>query len=296
MCNEKMSFIKSLKMLGQAIVCHLMISCIAPGVFAATATADKGQSSALVKTADGRLVVPEIARIIDRGELIVAVLEKDTPPFVYVSNGELVGADIDIVRRVAAALQVSVRFDRTAKTYDEIVLRVAQGHADLGVSKLARTLKRSQSVLFSTPYLLLDHALLVNRLAFADMAKERKATKAVRNFTGKMGVLEGSAWAEFAKRSFPKAEIVPFKTWKMAVEAVTKGAVVAAYRDAIEVRTIMKADPALSLTLRTVTFTDLYSVLCVMIGPNNHMLQSFVNEVIANQPEKLTLNYLLTVN
>ena len=37
--------------------------------------------STLVKVADGRLVAAELARIINRGVLIVALHEKDTPPF-----------------------------------------------------------------------------------------------------------------------------------------------------------------------------------------------------------------------
>jgi hypothetical protein len=69
--------------------------------------------------------------------------------------------------------------------------------------------------------------------------------------------------------------------------------VVAAYRDAIEVRTVMKADPSLALTMRTVSFTDLQSVLCVMVGSRDNMLLSFVNEIVANQTEPPTVSALL---
>jgi hypothetical protein len=47
------------------------------------------------------------------------------------------------------------------------------------------------------------------------------------------------------------------------------------------------------LTLRTVSFTDLNSVLCMMVGPRDSMLLSFVNEIVARQIEPVTLNALL---
>jgi len=56
---------------------------------------------------------------------------------------------------------------------------------------------------------------------------------------------------------------------------------------------VMRADPGLALTLRTVTFTDLASALCVVVGLKDSVLLSFVNEVVANQPEKLTVGKLL---
>jgi ABC-type amino acid transport substrate-binding protein len=249
--------------------------------------------SPLVRVPDGRLLAPDIARIVLRGELIVAILNKDTPPFVHEKDGVLSGVDIDLIRKIAKELMVPVRFDRSARTYDEVAQLVANGQADLGVSKLARTLKRAQSVLFSTPYMHLDHALLINRLAFAHVAREQSVTQAVRNFTGTIGVLAGSAWEEFARRNFVKATMVPFARWSDAVDAVKRGQVAAAYRDAMEVRAIMRSDPSLALTLRTVSFTDLQSILCVMVGSRDQVLLSFVNEVVANQTERLTVSKLL---
>ena len=261
-----------------------------------TPSAAQAQSephSPLVRVPDGRVLAPDIASIVKRGELIVAILSKDTPPFVYEKDGVLAGVDIDLIRQVGYELKVPVRFDRTSNTYDAVVQMVANGQADLGVSKLARTLKRAQTVQFSEPYMRLEHALLVNRLAFADVAREQSVSQAVRSFTGTVGVLAGSAWEEFARRNFTKAKVVPYPTWAKAVEAAKMGEVVAAYRDAIEVRMIMKAEPSLALTMRTVSFSDLHSVLCVMVGSQNHMLLSFVNEVVLAQTEQLTVNNLL---
>jgi ABC-type amino acid transport substrate-binding protein len=249
--------------------------------------------SNLVRVPDGRMLAPDIARIIIRGELVVAILKNNTPPFVDEKNGRLVGVDIDIVERVGRELKVPVRYDRSSNTYDEVTELVAAGKADLGVSKLARTLKRAQSVLFSTPYMNLEHALLMNRLGFAEMAEKKTVAAAVKTFDGKIGVLAGSAWVEFAKRNFPKAVVVPYPTWPEAVNAAKTGQVVAAYRDAVEVRKIMLTDPTLAITLRTVTFNDLHSLLCVMVGSRDTVLLSFVNEIVAGQTVKLTSSELI---
>jgi hypothetical protein len=69
--------------------------------------------------------------------------------------------------------------------------------------------------------------------------------------------------------------------------------VVAAYRDAVEVRQVMLTDPTLAITLRTVTFNDLHSLLCVMVGSRDTVLLSFVNDIVAGQTVKLTSTGLI---
>ena len=197
------------------------------------------------------------------------------------------------MEQVARELNVPIRYDRSAKTYDEIIQIVASGKADMGVSKLARTLKRAQTVLFTIPYVNLDHSFLLNRLEFAKMARSQTVTRATQNFNGTIGVLAGSAWEEFARLNFTKATVVPYPSWPKLVGAVKTGQVVAAYRDAVEVGTIMHKDTSLALTLRTVSFTDLQSQICVVISERNPVLVSFVNAVIANRPEKITTSKLL---
>lgn len=248
----------------------------------------------LVRMPDGSLAAPDIARIRNRGELIVAILNKDTPPFVQEKDGELVGVDIDLVKKIAEALRVSLHFDRSATTYDEIVQQVSLGKADLGVSKLARTMKRAEYVLFSNSYMYLEHALLINRLAFASLARDRPLKSVIKNFNGTIGVLAGSAFEEFAHTNFTAAKIVPFKAWNEVVAAVKKGEVVAAYRDAVEIRGIIQSDPGLALTLRTVSFTDIGSTLSIMVGPRDPVLLSYVNEIIAGRAEKLSVEILLS--
>lgn len=260
---------------------------------APAAAAAEPDRSPLVKVADGRLLAPDIARIVNRGELVIAMLASDNPPFFSVKNGDLVGTDVDLGKLIGKELGVPVRFDRSPRTFDGVADAVAVGQADLGISRLARTLKRGQSVHFSSSYMRLGHALLINRIRFAELAGDRPLPQVIRDFAGPIGVIANSSWEEFGRRNFPKAKLVSYPTWTDAVNAAKKGEVVAAYRDELEVMQIVNNDPSLALTLRTVSFTDLESSLSIMVGIRDLTLLSFVNELIAQRADKPTVSSVL---
>ena len=205
----------------------------------------------------------------------------------------MVGTDVNVARLIAKELGVPVRFDRTAKTFDAVADMAAEGRADIGIGRLARTLLRAQKVSFSTPYMKLPHSFMINRLEFSKISGDRAAPTVIRNFNGTLGVMGRSAWEEFGRRNFMKAKIVTYPSWGKLIEAVKKGEVVAAYRDEFEIQKIMRSDPTLALTLRTVTFNDIESSLSLMIGIQDTTLLSFVNEVIALRTEKPTVAMLL---
>lgn len=247
----------------------------------------------LVKVADGRLLAPDIARIVNRGELIVAMLGVDSPPFFYTRNGELVGLEVDLAKAIAKELKVAVRFDRSAQTFNEVVAVVARQEADLGVSKLSRTLARAQTISFTDPYLRLNHAFILNRVKFAELARDRPLPTVIRGFKGSIGVIAKSSFADYAVKNFPNAEIREFPSWGDVLKALEKGQIMAAYRDEFEIKRLLKIDPTVSLTLRTVTFKDLEDSLGIAVGIQDPTLLAFVNQFLAEGTEKLTIDKVL---
>jgi polar amino acid transport system substrate-binding protein len=247
----------------------------------------------LVKVIDGRLLAPDIARIVNRGELVVAMLGVDTPPFFYTKNNELVGLEVDIAKAIAKELKVSVRFDRSAQTFNEVIGVVARQEADLGISKLSRTLARAQTISFTDPYLRLNHAFILNRVKFAQAARDRPLPEVIRSFKGSIGVIAKSSFADYAIKNFPQAEIRDFPSWGEVLKALEKGEVMAAYRDEFEIKRILKRDPTISLTLRTVTFKDLEDTLGIAVGIQDPTLLAFVNQFLAEGTEKLTIDKVL---
>lgn len=245
------------------------------------------------RLSNGTIVATDIAAILRRGELVVAMLALDTPPFFYQDGNTVVGTDVTLAAQLAAELKVNMRIDRSAKSFNEVVEIVARGDADVGISKLSRTLTRAQSVLFSEPYLSLNHALILNRLEFAKISRDKPLPSVLRNFTGSLGVIAKSSFSDFATRNFPNAKIVPYPSWGEVIAAVKKGDVVGAYRDEFEIRRILKADPSLALTLRTVTLKDLNDTLGIAVGVGSPTLHAFVNQFLSQRSEKLTVESVL---
>ncbi len=280
------------------IRCFLALACLVAsgGAIAAgpgATAAAPAPAPTLVKVADGRLLAPGIARIVNRGELVVAMLGVDTPPFFYVKNGELVGLEVDLARALARELKVHVRFDRSARTFNEVVDIVARQDADLGISKLSRTLTRAQMISFTQPYLRLNHAFIVNRVKFAELARDRPLPVVVRGFRGSIGVIAKSSFSDYARKNFPLAELREFPSWGEVLDALDKGQIMAAYRDEFEIKRILKSDPTASLTLRTVTFKDLEDTLGIAVGIQDPILLAYVNQFLSESPEKMTIDKVL---
>ena len=260
---------------------------------AVSAALNLSPAPALVKVPDGRLLAPDIARIVARGELVVAMLGVDTPPFFYEKKGELVGVEVDLAKAIAKELGVNIRFNRTPKTFNAVVDTVARGEADIAVSKLSRTLARTQMISFSQPYLSLNHALILNRVKFAQFARDRALPEVIRGFSGSVGVIAKSSFADYAKRNFPNAKVVEYPGWEDVLKALDKGDIIGAYRDEFEVKRILKSDPTASLVLRTVTFKDLEDTLGIAVGINDRVLLAFINEFLSQRADKMTVNKVL---
>lgn len=230
---------------------------------------------------------PDIEAISRQGYLVIALVGTDNPPFFSVRNGQLVGIDVDLSKSIAAAFGVQPRFDRSAKSYDEVIEMVRTGRADIGVSKLSRTSAREKVVAFSEAYVTLRHALLFNRLTLAQKAQDMDLGDYMRHFHGTLGVIEKSAYETFAKMYFPDAKIISMRTWDEVVNASLNGTVDAGYRDEFAVRSVALDRPETSLELRSVTLNDAHGAISVAVPWNKPMLLAMVNQVIDDRPSKM---------
>ncbi|MEM9220581.1 MAG: transporter substrate-binding domain-containing protein [Cyanobacteria bacterium P01_F01_bin.150] len=224
----------------------------------------------------------DIQRILDRGKLVVAVLGKDNPPF-FMEDGDsqdLQGLDIKIAQGLADTLGVDLEFNRTPKTFNEVVDQVYQLNADLAISKLSRTLPRAMRVKFSRPYVTMRQGLLVNRLQLAEQTEGNRVIDAIRNFSGKVGVISGSSYVGFLKQKFPAASIEEYPAWDDIVDAVIKGEIQAAYRDELEVKEVVLRNPDASLRLQTVALTDTKDQIAMALPWDSSHLQALVNQYL----------------
>jgi ABC-type amino acid transport substrate-binding protein len=247
----------------------------------------------LLRMPDGRLLAPEFARIVSRGELVVAVLGVDQPPFFEEHNGQLTGIDIDIAKEIAAKLGVKVSFNRDAKTFDAVVDLLANAQADIAISKLSRTLPRAEIISFSAPYVRLHRALLLNRVKFAQFARGRAVPDVIRSYDGTIGVVMNSSYSAYVQSNFPRARVSSYPTWPAVLKALDAGEITAAYRDEFEVKHVLKQDPTASLRLRVVTLEDLDDTIAIGVNVGAPALLAYVNQFLAERSTKLDVSALL---
>ncbi len=236
---------------------------------------------------------PDLKRIQSRGKLITAVVDFELPPFIMRdAKGNLSGVDIELAQRIAAGLKVEVTFV-TASTFNGVVDLVANGSADIGISKLSITLERAKRVRFSTPYLVMRHALLINSLRLTK-ENDSNTISAVKHFDKELAVVKSSAYVEFSKTSFPDAKLKELDTWDPDVlSAVQKGTVFGALRDEYEVMKVMRTYPSASLLLKPVILTDMFSNIAIAVAWRDSQLLSWIDLFLSMSPHKLNTAMLL---
>jgi len=245
--------------------------------------------------AQSRREVPrDLRSIVEAKVLRVAVTRFDLPAFhVRGPDGTLLGPEIEMAQQIGRALEVKIEFLDDADSFDAVVDFVAAGRADIGVSKLSQTYNRLKRVRFSEPYVTLRHALLFNRVAIARIATGRPPAAVLQKYQGRLGVIAGSAYVDFAQRNFPGATVVEVRNWDAAIESLLKGQVDAVYRDEFEVRRVLKNKPALNVQLGSAMIVDQNALLSIAICDTCSKLQEFINYHIAVNRGLFTLKGLL---
>lgn len=202
----------------------------------------------------------DIRQIVERGKLVVAVRNEDTPPFIMIKEGcqnlqnnevcanvggkekTFYGLDIEIAQGIVASINgglkkvlkenntIKLELNPSQQQFDKIVGEVVTTKADIAISKLSISPERAVMVRFSKPYLTMDLGLLVNRKRL-ESAYQRsnldKITLLKQLPKKKIGVLEGSFSGRLAEKLFTDSDIQPFPptsngAWKDIIEAVKK--------------------------------------------------------------------------
>ena len=237
---------------------------------------------------------PDIQKIIDKKEIVIAMYEKDQSPFFMVTkSGELVGFDVDIARGIAKELGVKAVFNRSSISFNGTVNLVVTKEADLVISKLSRTLTRAKKVLFTKPYIVLRKGLLINRLRLAQAKKGRSTSVFIQSLTGKIGVIADSSYVGFGKRMFPNARMVEFPNWKDITEAVIDGQVTAGFRDELEIKKIIRSASDQVIKLQSVVFKDTKDPIAIAVSTDAPHLLHWLNQYLDSFNSVMTADKLI---
>jgi polar amino acid transport system substrate-binding protein len=133
-------------------------------------------------------------------------------------NGELIGFEIDVAKKLAEDMGVKVEFIPTK--WSGIIPALSTGKFDVIIGGMSVTPKRNLKINFTNPYYYSDQAVLANR----KMANNFKIT----DFNAPdvtIAARLGSTAALAAKQHFPKAKLRLFDDEPAAVQEVLNGRV-----------------------------------------------------------------------
>lgn len=215
--------------------------------------------------------------IVSDNKLRIAMPAFASDPFFPADGSGDKGIDMDLARGIAAELGVEPVFDRSAVTFDAMVQKLTSGQVDLAIGKLSRTLQRGRSILYSRPYAMLHQGLLANRLNLARITQGKPPEQIIRDFSGDLGVIEGSSFAAYAATTFPHATIKRFAGWNTVIDAIRTGTIDLAYRDDFEIKKLMVDDPSMTVVARSITLTDKVDTIAVGVRLDNPHLAAFVD-------------------
>ncbi len=224
----------------------------------------------------------KIAEVQKRGVLIVGMIEKDQYPFFFKNKkNELVGLDVDIAKRIAVLLNVSLKINRNAKSFNNLIPLILAKKIDVAISKLSRTLYRSQKVIFSNPYIVFNQALLLNRVQLAKVSSnDNEIIEILRTFSGRLGVIKNSSYERYAKVNFPYAQFVLLDTWEDVLDALGNSKVFGIYRDEMEITKYITQNPQTNLYLKPVVIKDRKDPIAIAMPAEAAHFSYFVNLVL----------------
>jgi polar amino acid transport system substrate-binding protein len=236
-----------------------------------------GGMAALVAPRAFAAPLSDLTRIYREHPLRIAMPRFASPPFFEAEGTQNSGIDVNLADAIARTLEVEVTFDRKPATFDEAVELIAEGAADLAICKLSRTVRRGRLICYSRPYAVFNHGLIANRIRLAHMAGSQPIEQVIRDFSGVLGVIGHSAFAEFAGANFPRATIREFPDWGSMIGAIRAEEIDMAYRDDFEIKKLLVDDPSLTVVARSITLNDKTDTLAIGIRPDATHLASFVD-------------------
>ncbi|MQB44763.1 transporter substrate-binding domain-containing protein [Rhizobium sp. ICMP 5592] len=161
--------------------------------------------------------------VLSNGKLRIAVLGSLPPYSTVGADGVPVGYDIDIAKKLAAALKVEPEFVVT--DIPSRVTSLQTGKVDVTIADFTRNVERSTSVAFSNPYVVTNMRLLVPESATYKTIEEANAAK-IRVAISRGGTAERAVPAHL-----PNAQIVRFNTQADELSALLSGQVDAMAED-----------------------------------------------------------------
>ncbi len=204
----------------------------------------------------------------NNGELVIAT-EAGFQPYEYYSNGEVVGVDIDIAKKIAEYLNKKLVIKDVA--FDSIISEVKTGKSDLGVAGISYTEERAREVDFTIDYVSSRQVIIVNKYSYINDISDTSDMK--------VAVQLGSVADSYLTEEYSNLEIVREKKFLAAIEDLKDNKVDAVVMDELPALKLVTDDMKI---LDESLFTDNYGII---VKKGNTELLNAINHVILDMKE-----------
>jgi ABC-type amino acid transport substrate-binding protein len=227
---------------------------------------------------DDYKIFGSINDIVKRGELIVCTRKKGTTPiFQMKTKNGYVGEDIAFAKSIADSLGVKLTMRMLYDTCDDVVDAIANREGDVGISKISYTDKRAAKVLYTSPYVVSNLCILVNRLAL----KKLKIQTIGELFENKKAVIAGNkntSYDYFAHQFSKGAKVVSVEDWENGIVGkVRKGEFAATVRDALVIKLLLHSDQKLCIEMLPIMLKDEADTYAAVVNNEDSSLCAWIN-------------------
>ena len=212
----------------------------------------------------------------DAKNLTIAT-EATFPPYEYYSNGEIVGVDIDIMKRVAEELNEKLIVKDV--TFDSIISEVKTGKSDIGASGISYTPERAEQVDFSDSYIDSNQVLVVRTDSYITGIDDLNGLS--------VAVQLGTVADSYLTDNYPGIKVVREKKFLAAIQDVKDGKVDAVFMDYVPATQFQGSELKI---LENPVMSDTYSFA---VAKGNTELLEAINKVIAEMKETGEIEKLL---
>jgi polar amino acid transport system substrate-binding protein len=159
-----------------------------------------------------------LQQVLNRGELVVGTTLA-APWALRDDDGEMRGFEVDVVRKLAADMDVELVLRRYA--HDALIRALESGEIDLIAAGFTITPERARHVNFSQPYSVGGIGMATNLDATADITRIEELNHP--DFT--VATVEGTVAADIAGRILPRARLERYGDEATAIDALVAGLV-----------------------------------------------------------------------
>lgn len=212
-------------------------------------------------------------QLVSEGKLTVA-MAPNFPPFDSLDGETPTGFDVSVAREVANRL--GLQLEIKAVSFDELVQGVHDGTYDAAISALSINPSRSELVDFSSPYYLVDQAIVAKKGVY----------EKVSELKGKQVAAEAEATGYDYAMANVTQNVVTYKTAAECFAALEAGQVAAVVTDEPAATYFMNSAYPNCVALETVATCEKYAVA---VNKDNRALTDAINDALDQMDKDGTL-------